>query len=313
MYWLYGLPDSDALTPYHATPGSWKYEFVSISPALNNFSLFLVSMDHALHQSNFNLLDTADFTPWKRLGGKLTGPPAVCTRQGTIHIYHRGIDAAIYHNRWDGKTNTYSPQEGSFERLDGIFVHTLTACSPHPDESMVFAVGAIDGCLHYSRWKAGEGHGPFQKLPGTWLGSPKAISDKPGCWDVFGVGPRGQINRVTFRSSIDEQPRFEIIDAEVQAVEAVSWGPGRIDLFGHDYRGSTLHRSWNDGELAWTSWEDLGGVILQVAKAVTHAPGGLNIFGTGTDLALWRNRRDRNTGKWGGWKKVGGVIIDRPG
>ena len=109
-----------------------------------------------------------------------------------------------------------------------------------------------------------------------------------------------------------EHPRFETIDADVQAVEAVSWGPGRVDLFGLDYRGSTLHKSWDDGQ-AWTTWEDLGGVILHVAKAVTHAPGGLNIFGVGQDSALWRNRRDKDTGTWGGWKSQGGIVIDRPG
>ena len=112
---------------------------------------------------------------------------------------------------------------------------------------------------------------------------------------------------------IEQEPRYETIQAEVQAVEAISWGPGRIDLFGHSYHGSITHTSWDEEHDAWTAWEDLAGTFLHVCKAVTHAPGGLNIFAVGKDSGLWRKRRDRHTGKWGAWIHIGGEVIDRPG
>jgi len=198
MYWLYGFPDTEVITGYHATPGTWVYDLVSISNAPNNFSLFLVSTDHVLHQSNFNLLDTADFTPWKKLGGKLSAPPALATRKGAIHIYFIGSDRSLYHSCWDGHAK-YTPAEGVFDKLGGCFLHTPTAVSYSPDTSAVFAVGASDACLYQAVWKEGQGHGlGFTKLPGVWVGTPKAVSDQAGCWDIFGINPHGKINHVSF-------------------------------------------------------------------------------------------------------------------
>jgi len=102
-----------------------------------------------------------------------------------------------------------------------------------------------------------------------------------------------------------------VIDGEVQSVEAISWGPGRVDLFALDYRNSTLHKSFDNGNES--AWEDLGGILMHVCKGICYGVGSLVVFGIGTDSAMFRNRRDKATGKWLGWKSMGGVCVTRPG
>jgi len=103
----------------------------------------------------------------------------------------------MHHSCWDGHTN-YTPAEGNFDKLGGCFLHTPTAVSYSPD-SALFAVGLSDACIYQAVRKEGPGHGSgFTKLSGVWAGTPKAVSDQAGCWDVFGVNPDGKINHVSF-------------------------------------------------------------------------------------------------------------------
>ena len=188
-------PDTQWI-PWYRQGGTWTQDPVTIKRVLYEVDIFMVDTNHSLQQASFNFM-VGGFSPWKNLGGKLIGPPAVANRNGTIHIFHIGADYALYHKAWNGVRHT--PEEG-FERLSGTFIHTPAAVSAGAAEVSVFAVGLTDGRLHHYHWKSGPGWDPIEELPGTWVGTPSAVSHQEGSWDVFGVAAtEATINHVSYR------------------------------------------------------------------------------------------------------------------
>lgn len=72
-------------------------------------------------------------------------------------------------------------------------------------------------------------------------------------------------------------------------VKAVSWGPGRLDLFARGRDGNTYHKffegsrgEWGGGDIA-APWEPLGQFILSPPEAVSWGLGRLDLFVLGVD------------------------------
>lgn len=63
--------------------------------------------------------------------------------------------------------------------------------------------------------------------------------------------------------------------------------------------------------MAWSNWEDLGGIITSGVGAASWAENRLDCFVKGTDNAMWHKWWDGHG--WSGWESLGGVIDDAPG
>ena len=75
----------------------------------------------------------------------------------------------------------------------------------------------------------------------------------------------------------------------IAAVEAVSWGPNRLDVFGIGTDSALYHMAWNGS--TWSGWQRRGGILIQPpVSAVSWGPNRLDVFGVGTDSALYRMR-----------------------
>ncbi|KAF8576913.1 hypothetical protein K439DRAFT_598886 [Ramaria rubella] len=145
--WAYG--GGKKWTPYHQNAGGpWRFAPVTISRTLAELSVFTIARNNTLHQSNFDLINYGDLGPWKNLGGKVLGVPAVANRNGTLHIFFVGDDHAINHKTWDGIA--YAPKDG-YDKIEGDFAITLTAVSAGPDEVSLLAVNRIEYTLHHYR------------------------------------------------------------------------------------------------------------------------------------------------------------------
>jgi hypothetical protein len=87
---------------------------------------------------------------------------------------------------------------------------------------------------------------------------------------------------------------------------AVSWGPGRIDVFVRGTDSALWHRWYQNG---WSGWESLGGVLTSGPGAVSWGPGRIDVFVAGTDSALWHKWYQ---GGWSGWESLGGILTSTP-
>ena len=61
---------------------------------------------------------------------------------------------------------------------------------------------------------------------------------------------------------------------------AVSWGNGRIDIFGRGADNALWHKYFENG---WSDWESLGGYLTSGPDACSWAPGRLDLFVRGGD------------------------------
>ena len=89
---------------------------------------------------------------------------------------------------------------------------------------------------------------------------------------------------------------------------AVSWGPGRIDLFWVDDDSSLVHRAFQDG--AWGTPESLGGTLISPPAATAWAVDQLQVFAIFPDGALWNRYWDGE--RWHDWESLGGELTGPP-
>jgi len=86
---------------------------------------------------------------------------------------------------------------------------------------------------------------------------------------------------------------------------AVSWGPGRLDVFVR-WPDGTLRHNPSSGAI----WESLGGQILGAPAVASWGPGRLDVFVRGTDSSLWHIAW--NSSAWTGWESLGGGLTAGP-
>jgi hypothetical protein len=92
----------------------------------------------------------------------------------------------------------------------------------------------------------------------------------------------------------------------------VSWGAGRVDVFGRGQDNQLWQKSVN-GLGDWGGWSPLGG-ILQAGTgpdAASNGSGKLEVFLDGQDNQLWE--RTFSGGVWGSFTPEGGIVTASPG
>ena len=94
-----------------------------------------------------------------------------------------------------------------------------------------------------------------------------------------------------------------------RGVSAVSWAPGRIDLFWVGADGGLVHRVrdgqlWNrywDG-VSWHDWETLGGELTGTPAASSWAADRIDVWAPGLDGTIWHRWWDGT--RWVEWERL---------
>jgi hypothetical protein len=227
---------------------------------------------------------------WKPLGGLVTSGPAVASwNDGRLDVFVRGGDNALYHKSFDGG---WSDWEG----LGGVLTSAPAVASWSRGRLDVFVRGT-DNALHH---KSFDGEwSDWQGLGGVLTSAPAVTSGAPGRLDVFVRGTDNGLHRRwfdgTWTSEWDWDPRFDdgrwsdwtyVAWAGVvaSAPAAVSWGPGRVDLFFKGITNYLAHAYYENNDYLGFEWFEGG---LTSAPAVASAAQGiLDVFVRGGGNAL---------------------------
>jgi hypothetical protein len=86
---------------------------------------------------------------------------------------------------------------------------------------------------------------------------------------------------------------------------AVSWGPGRDDVFVRGVNNDLQHAYFANG--SWSGWESLGGYITSDPTAASRQANIIDVFASGTDAALWSRAYVNG---WYNWYSLGGNVQD---
>jgi hypothetical protein len=143
------------------------------------------------------------------------------------------------------------------------------------------------------------------------------VSWEPGRLDLFYVGNDNAAYHKYFDSGAwgPSITNWESLGGSLRniysAIAAVSWGPGRLDLFYVGNDNAVYHKYFDSG--AWgpsmTDWESLGGEANSSITAVSWGPGRLDLFYVGIDNAVYHKYFD--SGAWvpsvTDWESLGGT------
>jgi hypothetical protein len=86
---------------------------------------------------------------------------------------------------------------------------------------------------------------------------------------------------------------------------AVSWKPGRIDVFARGTDDTLMHRWYRRGQ--WSRWESLGGTLTSAPAVASWEPGRLDVFTRAPNGAL-RHRFYVSGKGWSTWRRRGGAL-----
>ncbi len=177
--------------------GQFSGDLAICSASSDHLQLFGVGTDGQMWSQYW--LDAKGWSNWHPLGGKFspgTNPAAVSRKPGTVEVFCRGLDNAVWQNYWPHPdTGDWS---GWFQiEFGGQFSGDLAICSASPDHLQLFGVGT-DGQMWSQYWLDAKGWSNWHPLggkfnPGT---NPAAVSRKPGTVETVEVFCRGLDNAV---------------------------------------------------------------------------------------------------------------------
>lgn len=183
----------------------------------------------------------------------------------------------------------------------------------------VSAIRAGTGDLHvFIRGSSGalewrSPSGSWTSLGGVIVGTPAAVSWSGGSRvDVFVRGTDQKLYTQTLANG--SWSGFASLGGSfTDNVAAVSWGPGRIDLFGQDSNGMLVGKSFSNG--VWTAaWQNMGGPFVGAVASISRAPNTIDLFVRGTNGAFYR--KSWNGSSWipsiTGWEPLGGNFLGAP-
>ncbi len=230
----------------------------------------------------------------------------VQTQSGMPRLEVFTISQGVVYHQWSddngGSWSAWTAVPGS-----GLsFVGTPSAASDGVGHLMVLAQAKGDGVTTYD--------GIYFNMynNGTWAGwlvlhagFPQTFSDPA----VTSSGS-GRIDAFDYLHTIGASPALEhwwhdsggwngpeiISVGGPTGLAVVSWGPGRIDVFGRGASNELEHK-WYTGQ--WSGWENLGGILTSNPTATSLGSGRLDIFVRGTDGHVY----DKwfSSGGWSSW------------
>lgn len=242
----------------------------------------------------WSILDGSDsWSPWTNLvapdGTMLFGSPAMATDgPGRLNVVTKGdvtnADGSFFrgflHNHFNGNWSGWTRIPG-FDDFGGICISPVCYTFYGASSPAVASWGPGHMDLFVSMRTLGVGSNGFASIGLLHMSADNYSWS--GAWEV-----------------VDSMPLTNLTQGPVGAV---SWGPGRIDVFMEGPNNELEHKWFDNGQ--WSSgWENLGGILTSPPVIASPRPGLLAVMTRGTDGHLWVIWFDSNIG-WSGWNDVG--------
>ena len=173
---------------------------------------------------------------------------------------------------------------------DGLFYRPVCAIAPTPTRIDVF--GDRGGSTLFHQWWDGTqsnsedlGGSIFSPVCATsWVQSPRLGGPKPYRIDVFALDVHSALIHNSQQQGQAWTGWNSLGGVYTSPPSAVSWGPGRIDVFmlgqNHDLRWL----KFDDNQ--WSAEQSLGGVYTSPPSAVSWGANRIDVFMLGTDHGL---------------------------
>jgi len=236
-------------------------------------------------------------TGWADLGGTMADSPvAVAWGAGHIDLVARGQDGHIYNKVWEQASGSWWPSQTGWSDLGGTMASSPVALTWGPGRLDVFARGQ-DGHVYSKVWEQSRGgwwpgQTAWSDLGGAMDDAPAAVAWGPGHIDLVARGKDGHVyNKVWEQASGGWWPSqtewADLGGTMDDSPIALTWGPGRMDLFARGKDGHVYNKVWEQSRGGWwpnqTGWADLGGAMASSPVAVAWGAGHIDLIARGKD------------------------------
>jgi hypothetical protein len=189
----------------------------------------------------------------------------------------------------------------------------------------VFAIGPEDSIYH--KWQKvpnGKEWTSWQSLGGSFRSGPAVAKDPAVRLQVFS---RGQDKAYYYKSQqkasvSGDFTDFKTLGGKFRGGPVVSRdSEGFLHVFGRGFDNNLHHRQQlpdaEGGEVVWTEWQNLGGLLTGFPSILLDHESLLHIFIRGQDRALWHLKQlplqtEKSIVQWGTWESLGGVLASSP-
>ncbi len=260
-----------------------------------------------------------------------------------LEVFSAGVDGAMWH-RWSDDNGASWSAWVSLGRPAGdtnlIFVSSPAAVSSTPGHLDMFAMSDTNQnslpTLQHNTYNNGQWSGWSTSLPGSsvtgvytssgfygFTSGPAVSSWGPGHMDLFVNGYNTSTGAIallhTWADGGTWSGHWEVLGSGFteSSPAAVSWGPGRVDVFEgdgvDDNRREALEHKWYANGHWSAGWENLGGTVNQLGSwstgsVTSEAFGSLAVFVGNANSGL--SMRKFANGQWAPWVNLeDGTII----
>lgn len=284
----------------------WAFTLSDGSIDPGRIALFAQYIDHLKSRGDVT------FTTLSAQKQVQSDPSVSADGSDSLYLFAKGADNALW---WKHGTPSTKQWTG-WKSLGGYVTSDPAAVSFGTGKMTVFVRGGngtlnqrstTDGGKTWSTWANLGG----QLLPGT---GPTAYAYGSGTadnrtgWFVTGM------NHALYHMWIDNAGThgWEKLGGYLtSSPAAASRGAGMIDVFVRGGNGALYQRSTTNGGTSWSTWANIGGVILpDTAPAVTARAGGYDVFVTGMNHALYQ--KTWQNGEWSTWTSLDGYLTSSP-
>ncbi|MGI4862785.1 MAG: C1 family peptidase [Janthinobacterium lividum] len=236
---------------------------------------------------------------YEGLGGGITSrPSAVSWGANRIDVVARGLDSAVWHKWWDGRS-----WQG-WENLGGQIQGAPAICSWASGRLDIFGWGMDQALWH--KWYQG-GWSNWERVGGQIASEPACVSWGPNRIDILAKGMNSTLLHMWWDGHWNNWESLGGIITSAPA--AASWAPGRLDCFARGTDNKMWHRWWANN--AWSGWEGLGYVMNGAPAAESWGPNRIDTFYRGLNNhmmhAWWDGAR------WSGEEDLGGLLTSDVG
>ena len=180
----------------------------------------------------------------------------------------------------------------------------------------IFYIG-LDDYMYHWHWTEDDGFlWMYQDKIGDqkFISPPTAVTNAPGCVDVFGIAPDQTVMHNSYQNSTDAWTGWKQLGTRrfSSALSAiVPQGSKQIELWGLGTDGALWHRGGADNR--WpVDWDSHGGNFISAPTLVSPAAGVYDVFAIGTDGAVKHARHIETPETWKpayrAWDSLGGFL-----
>ncbi|MDA0164712.1 hypothetical protein OM076_30875 [Solirubrobacter ginsenosidimutans] len=247
---------------------------------------------------------TTGWSDWRSIGGDATSGPAAAAYGGTIHVFVRGPDGAVY--------QSWLQDDGSFHSWNSLGGYTLSAPAVTPRRGTPYldlVVRGGDSQMYQQSYVPGTGWSGFAAIGGVLTSGAAINSQSAGLLNIWSRATDGTMVQKSWNGSawVDWST---LGGGLIGAPSTVSRAENVINIYVRGAADATYQRSWSAA--GWTDWFLLDSTPVASTPVVgSDRPDREYLFARTAKNTMLYKEWNASTG-WTGWSDLGPVAVPSP-